>query len=137
VAGQVQFTVKNEIIQVGDMNIWKPDFIDLVATSNLFTVKKRRYPVEYWQYENTQQYETELEVNLPADKSFRQIPSDVTADFDQMKYRLSYKKISPTKLLIQRSFITQPWRNIPAADYAGLEDFFNKIIKAESRYISF
>jgi hypothetical protein len=137
VRGQVNFVVKNEIIQRGDMNIWKPDFIDLVATSNLFTVKERKYPLEYWEYENTQQYQTELEIDLPADESFRQIPPDVSLDFDRMKYRLSYKKLSPGKLLIERSFTTQPWRNIQVAEYPGLEAFFNKIIKAESRYISF
>ncbi|HEX5555652.1 MAG TPA: DUF3857 domain-containing protein [Chitinophagaceae bacterium] len=137
VEGQVKFVVKNEIIQLGDMDIWKPNFIDVIASPNLFTVKKRKYPIEYWQYENTQHYETELEMKLPTDKTFKNIPENIDLSFNDMHYHLSYRKISPQTLLIQRSFITQPWNNISVADYAGLESFFHQIIKAESRYISF
>lgn len=134
---RIGFTVSNEVIEIGNMHVLKPNFMDVVANSNLFTVDKRKYPIEYWKYENAEQYKTAIEINLPSDRSFKEIPSNATFNFNQMIYHLSYQKISPHKLLIKRSFITQPWKNIQAEDYGGLEDFFHKIIKAESRYISF
>jgi hypothetical protein len=134
---QIGFTVSNEVIEIGDIHVWKPNFMEIVANSNLFTVDKRKYPIEYWRYENAEQYKTTIAINLPSDISFKEVPSNATFNFNQMVYHLSYQKLSPHKLLIKRSFVTQPWDNIPAADYNGLKDFFHKIINAESRYISF
>lgn len=131
------FRINNEVIAVGKMHVWKPVFIDMVASPDLFTVSERKYPMEYWQYENTDQYKTTLEVNLPPGQSFKQIPEDVNYHFNQMSYQLTYHKLSAHQMVIEREFTTQPWKDIAAKDYQGLESFFRKITDAESRYLSF
>ena len=131
------YSVKNEVIGVGDINMIKPPFMDVIATSDVFNNEPRQYPFEYWQYENADHYTSELELELPAGKVFDQVPSDVKATFRDMKYELTYNKVAPGKLIINRRFLTNIIDNIPASEVGQMKDFFNLIVNAEQKYISF
>lgn len=131
------YTVKNEVIGVGDINMIKPPFMDVVATSDVFNNETRQYPFEYWLYENTDRYNGEIELDLPAGKTFDQVPADVKATFKDMKYELTYRKVAPGKLIINRSFLTNIMNSIPASEVGQMKDFFNLIVNAEQKYISF
>lgn len=131
------YTVKNEVIGVGDINMIKPPFMDVIATSDIFNSEPRQYPFEYWQYENTDHYTSEIELELPAGKVFDQVPSDVKASFRDMQYTLTYQKVAPGRLIINRRFLTNIIDNIPASEVGQMKDFFNLIVNAEQKYISF
>jgi hypothetical protein len=50
---------------------------------------------------------------------------------------LAFKKESEEKLLISRHFKTNCNKVVAPADFKQLETFFNGIIKAEQKYVSF
>ncbi|SFW80898.1 DUF3857 domain-containing protein [Chitinophaga sancti] len=131
------YTVKNEVIGVGDMHMVRPTFTDVVATSDAVSNEARNYPFEYWQYENVDHYNVEIEMDLPEGKVFDQVPSDVKATFRDMRYELTYRKVGPGKLIINRRFLTNIIDNIPASEVAQMKEFFNLIVNAEQKYISF
>lgn len=131
------YSVKNEVIGVGDINMIKPPFMDVIATSDVFSNEPRQYPFEYWQYENADHYTSVMELELPAGKVFDQVPSDVKAKFRDMQYELTYQRVAPGKLIINRRFLTNIIDNIPASEVGGMKDFFNLIVNAEQKYISF
>lgn len=133
----ISFTVKNDVINVGDFNMIKPALIDQVATANIFKPEARRYPFQYWDYENTDDYLTRLHIKLPADRQFEQIPGNTTLSMGDMKYELNFSKESDHSLVVSRKFTTNSSKDIEAKDFKGLEDFFTGIIKAEQKYISF
>lgn len=137
VVQELDFTVKNDVISVGDMNMFKPVMMEIVATANIFTTEKRLYPFEYSDYETADNYRTVVEVELPAGKNFEQIPADVKGGFMHMQYSLSYRKPAPNKLIIERVFDTDRTKRLSAVDFEKMENFFNQIITAEQKYISF
>lgn len=137
VSQELHYTIKNDVINVGDFSMIKPVFVDVVATADIFSADARKYPFEYWNYENTDQYVTDIDVEIPAGKAFDQVPADVEAGFNNMSYHLTYKKSAPNKLTIRRSFATNRNQLIAATDMGNMKDFFTKIMNAEQKYISF
>jgi tetratricopeptide (TPR) repeat protein len=131
------YTVKNDVINVGDLNMVKPPLLDIVATADIFNNEPRQYPFEYWKYENVDNYDTEVEIELPAGKAFDQVPSNVQASFGDMRYELSYIRAAPNKLVIKRIFQTNIRDNIKPEAFPKMKEFFNVIVSAEQKYVSF
>jgi hypothetical protein len=133
----LNFVVKNDVIEVGDFSMIKPVLLDVVATPGIFSEEKRVYPFEYPDYENADCYKTVVEVELPAGKTFQDLPSDVHIDYLHMKYKLTYKKQGNNKLTIEREFDTDRTKRLSATDFENMRTLFDKIISAEKKYISF
>ncbi len=108
-----------------------------MATQGIFTDEERKYPFVYWSYENTEKYVTEVEIELPEGKVFNQVPSGFKGKYDWMDYTLSYEQVAGNKLKIRREFVTDPNKDVTPEVFAGMKDFFNKIIENEQKYISF
>lgn len=137
VGQEVSYTVKNEVVNVGDFSMLRPSFLEPVATQNIFTATARTYPFRYWAYENAEKYVTEVVIELPEGKAFNQVPANLKTSFNWMSYSLTYEKVSATRLRIIREFITDPNKDVPAETFSDLKNFFNKIIETEQKYISF
>lgn len=131
------YIVKNDVINVGDLNMLKPPLLDIVATADIFNDEPRQYPFEYWKYENVDSYNTEVEIELPVGKAFDQVPSNVQASFGDMKYELTYVKQAPNRLLVKRVFNTNIRDNIKPEAFPKMKDFFGIIVAAEQKYVSF
>ena len=137
VSMKLQFKVKNEIINVGDFSMIKPNFIDVPVSINIFKDEERQYPFEYCWYESSDIYKTVVNIELPEGKTFQQVPSGFSGQFKNMTYKLVYQKLSDNKLRIEREFYTDCSQQLPASSVKEMEDFFNQIITAEKKYISF
>ena len=129
------YTVKNEVVEAGSMRMIKLPLIDQVATVDNFSADKRDFPVEYWNYENTDAYETAVTLQLPAGQKFVEIPTDVNLQFKGSVYSLKFVK-EGEKLKIIRSAKLQR-ENVPASEYTTFKKFMNDIVEAESKYLVF
>ena len=129
------YTIKNEVVEAGSMHMIKIPFIDLIATLENISSDERKFPVEYWSYENTDAYETTVSVQLPAGQKFIEIPTNQSFSFKESTYSLKYIK-DGDKLKIVRTAKLQR-QNIAPADYAAFKKFFNDIVEAESKYLVF
>ncbi|MBO9732894.1 MAG: DUF3857 domain-containing protein [Chitinophaga sp.] len=134
---RVTFTVKNDVINVGDFSMIKPAFMDIVATADIFTPEARVHPFLYGDYENTDDYSTEIRIRLPAGKQFDQVPGNASLQLDEMSYVLGFKKEGDDQLVINRHFKTNCNKTVAPEAFKQLETFFNGIIKAEQKYVSF
>lgn len=137
VAQDVNYVVKNEVVNVGDFSMLRPSFHEAVATQGIFTDEARKYPFEYWSYENAEKYVTEVVIELPEGKVFNQVPAGFQGKYDWMDYALSYEQLAGNKLKIKRVFTTDLNKGVTPEAFAGMKDFFNKIIENEQKYISF
>jgi len=130
------YKVNNEVAEVGAMSMLKIPFGDVIASMDNFSVDERLYPLEYWRYENTDEYETVINVKAPAGKQFIEIPKNEQCSFKGTTYSLHFVKKANDHLQIIRK-ASMARENIEPADYAEMKTFFNKIVKAESKYIVF
>jgi transglutaminase-like putative cysteine protease/predicted Zn-dependent protease len=129
------YTVKNEIIEAGSMKMIKVPFIDLVATLESLSSDKREFPIEYWNYENTDAYETTVTLQLPSGQKFLEVPENQNFSFKGSVYSVKYIK-EGEKLKVHRTVKLQR-QNISPADYEQFKKFFNDIVEAEAKYIPF
>ncbi|MCG2613415.1 DUF3857 domain-containing protein [Terrimonas sp. NA20] len=130
------FVVKNELIEVGDMSMVRIPFGDVVATLDNFSKEKRVFPLEYWRYEDADTYETSITINAPAGKKLIEIPRSESFQFGSSTYSIEFIADGDTKLQVKRK-ARMNRQDIGVGDYAGFKEFFNKIIKVESKYIAF
>jgi tetratricopeptide (TPR) repeat protein len=132
----VQFTVKNEISEIGSIKTFRITYPDVVATLDGFSADTRTFPLEYWSYEDVDQYETTVTITSPGATKFIELPASETYTFNNMKFSLVYTLKAPNKLVVVRKF-SGPRMNISSADYPAFKAFFEKIVKAEQRLIAF
>jgi transglutaminase-like putative cysteine protease/predicted Zn-dependent protease len=127
-------TVNNEVVEVGEMHMIKIPFTDVVATVDDFSKDDRQFPVEYWRYENADEYDTRITVEAPVGKHFIELPKSETYTFRNSTYSLQYIPSGTRKLTIIRK-VTLQRDDVMPSEYKAMKDFFGKIVKAESKYI--
>lgn len=128
--------VKNEVIEVGDMNMIKVPYGDIIATLDNFSKDNRDFPVEYWRYEDADAYQTEMTITLPAGKKLLEVPKSESFTFGKNTYSLKFTPVGDNKLKITRTANLHR-EDIGVAEYAAFQEFLNKIVKAESKYVAF
>jgi tetratricopeptide (TPR) repeat protein len=129
------YTVRNEVIEAGSMKMIKIPFIDLIATLDNFSPDKRDFPIEYWNYENTDIYETTVNIQLPTGQKFIEIPVNQNFSFNNNTYSIKYLKEGEKLKIIRSAKMNR--ENISATEYMQFKKFFNDIVEAESKYIVF
>ncbi|MEQ1677616.1 MAG: transglutaminase domain-containing protein [Chitinophagaceae bacterium] len=130
------FKVKNEISEIGAIKTFRITYPDVVASLDNFSAETRTYPIAYWQYEDVDVYETIVTITAPAGSKFMEVPASETLTFKDMKFTLQYTLKAPDKLVVTRRFANSR-ENIPAADYVAFKTFFEKIVKAEQKFIAY
>jgi len=131
------YKVKNEIAEIGSLNTFKIVYPDIVATLDNFSADKRDFPVEYWNYETADAYETVVNITAPEGKAFVELPKSETYSFKDMKFSIDYTLKSPGKLVVTRKFSDGRDQLISPEDYAAFKAFFEKIVKAEQKFIAY
>jgi Transglutaminase-like enzymes, putative cysteine proteases len=129
------YTIKNEVISAGSMSMIKVPFIDLVATLESLSADKRKYPIEYWNYENIDAYETFINIEIPAGKKLLEYPPDINLHFKKSTYSLKFVQ-NGNQLKITR-LVNMERNDIKPEDYDEFKKFFNDIVEAESKYVVF
>jgi tetratricopeptide (TPR) repeat protein len=129
-------TVTNQVKKIGSVSAFPITYTDVIFTAAPFNVDDRKFDFEYWSYENSDEYETVVDVVLPAGKAFVDIPKDETFSFNDITYSISYMKTAPDKLtVVRKAHINR--NNIKPADYEAFKAFAMKVIEAEGAYITF
>jgi hypothetical protein len=130
------YRVKNEISEIGSLKTFRIVYPDVVASLNNFSSDTRTYPVEYWSYEDVDTYETIVNISLPVGKKFTELPATETLSYKNLKFTIQYTLKAPDKLMVVRKFSSDR-QNIPATEYADFKAFFEKIVKAEQKFIAY
>ncbi len=131
------YKVKNEVSEIGSLNTFKIVYPDIVATLDNFSADKRDFPIEYWNYETADAYETVVNITAPVGKTFVELPKGETISFEDMKFSISYTLKSPNQLVVIRKFSDARDQQISPEDYAAFKAFFEKIVKAEQKFIAY
>lgn len=130
------YKVKNEVIEVGDMQLFKIPFSDVIATVDNFVKDARVFRTEYWRYETVDRYETTVTVNIPAGKKVVDLPKTQEFKFKKNRYLISYQQKQDGKVVVERK--AELYRDdIAPVDYPAFKEFLSNIVKAESKYIAF
>jgi tetratricopeptide (TPR) repeat protein len=132
----VQFNVRNEVIEIGDLQTFRIPFYFVFLKADAFQEETRVFPINYWDYEDSDEYHEDIRIEVPAGRQITDIPKDVALRFGGIEYKLTYTKKSPTTVHLVRHIKTNR-SNIQAKDYAEFRIFLDKVLSAENKYIAF
>jgi hypothetical protein len=130
------YKVKNEISEIGSLQTFRITYPDIIASLDQFSLETRQQPVEYCSYEDGDIYETVVNISAPAGKKFVELPKSESFHFKDMQFSIEYTVKGPDKLTVVRKFSSNR-QNISAADYPAFKLFFEKIVRAEQKFIAF
>lgn len=131
-----QFSVSNEVKKIGAQSAFLVPYMSSIFTNDPINTDDRHYEIEYWNYENTDIYETYLDIFLPAEKSFVDVPQNQTLAFRDIRYSLTFDLLAPNHLHIERTgYINR--NNIKPAEYVDFRSFVTKILELEGAYLTF
>ncbi|MEO6611733.1 MAG: DUF3857 domain-containing protein [Chitinophagaceae bacterium] len=130
------YIVKNEIAEIGAIKTFRISYPDIVASLDKLSSDTRTFPIEYWSYEDVDNYETTINISAPAGTKFIEIPVSENFSFKDMKFSIQYILKAPGKLMLVRKFSSLR-QNIQPGDYTAFKAFFEKIVKAEQKFIAY
>ncbi|MBI1225468.1 MAG: DUF3857 domain-containing protein [Bacteroidetes bacterium] len=130
------YAVKNEVIEIGDLKTFKVPYFYTFLEANDFALEQRNFPINYWNYENKDEYLEDLTINLPEGLEFTEVPKDIALNFKGTTYNIKFEKMNPRKIRVVRN-IKIKRDVIPAADYPAFKQFLEDALAAESKYLAF
>lgn len=134
VAYSMNYVVQDALVDIGDLKSFQMIYPDMIASLNNFTKESRLFPIDYWSYEDTDNYDTEVNIKAPEGKTFVQLPTDQKLKFNGSVYSLQFKQKKPNELSIYRK-ASMARENISTDEYKNMKTFFDGMTKIESKYI--
>ncbi|TAE54624.1 MAG: DUF3857 domain-containing protein [Bacteroidetes bacterium] len=128
--------VKNEVISLGGIQAVKVRLYERIFSAKGFPEEPRQYPLTYWEYESIDEYKTQVEIELPAGKTFSEVPQNVSVRSFFIDYQLTYEKISDQKIRVTRH-VKIDRNTIPADKYDAFREVVNQINQAEDIFLAF
>ncbi len=134
---QATFLVKNKLQKIGKSTIFKLPLRLHLYTADIISLDERKYPIEYRQYENVDQYQEEFTIVLKNGKHFSDIPEDVSGSFKKQSFSQIFKKVSPNKLEVKMIGNTTPDEDISIEEYSQFKKYAQEYIDLSNNFISF
>lgn len=126
---------KNEVIEVGKIRMIKVPFTDMLSLDD-FSPNDRKFLIELRRFYNADLVNESLTLHAPAGARFADIPESESFSFNNSRYSIQYTRINPGAVKVTQTLVLQR-TDVPAADYKALKDFLTKLVKAQSKYITF
>lgn len=129
---ETKFTINERLQQLGSLKVVSIPFIDKVYTKDIINEATRNYPILYANYESTNEYNTEIILNIPEGKKFVEIPESKVFSFKNHHYNISYELPKPNQLLVKRK-VTLDWEDIQTNEYAQYKKYVEDILATEEQ----
>ncbi len=133
---ETQFSIPERLQSVGSLKISNIPFIQNIYTRDIITLEQRKYDIEYYKYENVNEYHSTTTINIPEGKIITEIPESKNFTFKNHSYTLKFEKTSPTTIVVSRS-ATVSWEKIKPEDYANFKKYVEDVITTEEQIIGF
>ena len=136
----VSFTTEMRIDEktnkIGAYKILKIPYVANAYTAGVISETDRKYPIEYRNYESTDEYRTTYTIFLKEGEEFMEIPEDVILSFKNHSYSRKYTKVSPTHLRIEVAAVPEI-KNVSVEDYRDFKNYVQNILDAKDQFIGY
>ncbi len=133
---ETQFNITERIQTVGNLKITDIPFLDKVYTRDIIALETRKYDIDYFSYETSNEYHSEVILNVASDKKFTEIPESKTFAFKGHNYQITFELVKPNSLKITRT-VTLNWDKISITDYVEYKKYVDDVIAAEEQIVGF
>lgn len=132
----VSFDVTEKLQKLGSLRIVDIPFYEKAYTKDIVAKEKREYPINYAAYENTHEYVSEVELNIPEGTKFIEIPEDKKLQFNNDSFEIKYELVAPNKLLVTRK-VNLTWEDVSVADYPKFKEYVTEVLELEEKIVGY
>ena len=129
-------TIESKRNKIGSIQILQLPVVSNPYTSGIISSEDRKYPIEYVQYENVDEYFSTYNLILEEGKTFVEIPESKTLTFKDHSYSITYTQEKPHLLKID-IHAKPSYKNIMPEDYNRFKDYVKAILEAEKEFIGY
>jgi tetratricopeptide (TPR) repeat protein len=133
---EVNFVLSNQVKSLSSSNIFNIPFMVTIFNINIIKEEKRKYDIDYYRYEEIDEYSNNIVIELPAGKKWTSVPQNHNVNFKGTQYELSFKKLSDGSLSVTRNVKTNR-ANITPDEYNDFRSFILQILEKEEAFLSF
>ncbi|SEP60967.1 transglutaminase domain-containing protein [Flavobacterium urocaniciphilum] len=131
-----KFQVNEKLQQLGSLKVVSVPFIEVSYTKDLVNSDTRNYDIYYASYETTNEYQSEILMNIAEGKKFIEIPESKTLSFKNHKYVIEYNLLKNNQLQVKRN-VQLDWSDISKTDYLEFKKYVEDILAIEEQIIGF
>ncbi|WP_166627687.1 transglutaminase domain-containing protein [Tenacibaculum caenipelagi] len=125
-----------KISKVGGLKTFKIPYFLNPYNNLVIQLDKRSYPIDYRQYENTDDYSEKIIIKLKEGEEFVSLPENLTYSFKKHFFSISYKLIKENHLEVNiESHVTSDL--ILPENYIQFKDFVEKVLDTRETLIAF
>ena len=131
-----EFGISEKLQSVGNMKIIEIPFVEKAYTRGIIELESRNFDINYFNYENFFEYNSDIVLNIAPDKKFTEIPENKLLKFREHNYELKFELIKPNSLKISRKVNTSK-ENISTEEYKDFKKYVEDVIELEEQVIGF
>lgn len=132
----VDLTMTEKLNKIGNYKILKLPTVTNAYTAGIVSLTSRVFPIQYIQYESTDEYVTEYDVYLDEEGEFVEIPENKTLTYKNHSYTRTYTKVSPKHVKVK--VVAKPGvGDISPEEYPAFKEYVTKVIEAKDELIGF
>ncbi len=132
----VNFTLSNQVKRLGNSSVFTIPFMETIYNSNIIKEEKRKYDIDYYRYEELDEYNNLIEIEIANSRKWTDLPADLVYNFKNSTYSITYKKLLNNKLEVNRKVVVDR-TNIKPDKYSEFKTYVTKILEKESSFVSF
>jgi len=136
VSFKTDLTIDEKVNKIGSTYIYKLPLLSRVVTGYIINKTDRKYPIDYVQYENCDEYNTTYIINLKENETFTEVPENLDISFKKHSYKITYAKLKSNQLEVNVEAKTDLSR-IEPNEYLAFKKYVKQILEAEESLIGF
>ena len=132
----VDLTMTEKLNKIGNYKIVKLPTVTNAYTAGIVSLTSRVFPIQYIQYESTDEYVTEYDIYLDEEGEFVEIPENKILTYKNHSYTRTYTKVGPKHLKVK--VVAKPGvGDISPEEYPAFKEYVTKVIEAKDELIGF
>lgn len=129
-------TIDKKASKIGKTSILQIPIISNPYTSQIISLEKRNYEIDYIQYENVDQYQTTYDIFIRDNQKFTEIPENIDLSFKSHTYKMNFELVKDNHLRV--SIEANPdLERIAPEDYPEFKAYVKQILEAEQAFIGY
>lgn len=123
--------VKGALQEVAGMKIFRLPWSD-VNSLDMVAAETRKYPMEYWSYQNEDKSYEKITLNLPANVKLVEAPANKKLECPTASYSLTFDTKNPSKIIVIRTFERKK-DVVPVEEYDKFREFINNVSESDNK----
>ena len=133
---EIDLTLEDEIKSIGALKTFAVPFFEKIFTIDKFPSDDRVYPLNYWEYEEVNNYSTDIYLTIDEEFEFAEIPANVMIKNKFIHFEIIVEKVNNNELKITRK-VAPVAHTIATEDYAEFRKMAKEISNTEEVFVAY